>query len=210
MRLIALGQRLLARRHEGMTPERQVYLIIGLGNPGPRYAKNRHNVGFQVVDRLAARAGGTFANHPGKAVACRVTLAGAPVVLAKPQTFMNLSGGSVAALVHWYHVDPLKHLLVVYDDLDLPLGKIRLRPAGGAGGHKGLTSIIEHLRTQQFARLRVGIGRPAYGEPHRYVLEDFTADEWAVMEPAQERAADAIECFLAEGLAAAMNRFNGD
>lgn len=193
-----------------MASERQVVLIVGLGNPGPRYAKNRHNVGFQVVDRLATRAGVTFTNHPGKALACRVTLAGVPVVLAKPQTFMNLSGGSVAALVHWYHVDPLKNLLVVYDDLDLPLGKIRLRPAGGAGGHKGLSSIIEHLRTQNFARLRVGIGRPAYGEPHRYVLEDFTPDEWTVMDAAQERAADAVECFLAEGLAAAMNRFNGD
>lgn len=193
-----------------MASERRVYLVVGLGNPGPRYAKNRHNVGFQVVERLAARAGGTFGHHPGRALACRVVLAGVPVVLAKPQTFMNLSGGSVAALVHWYHVDPLKNLLVVYDDLDLPLGKIRLRPAGSAGGHKGLASIIEHLRTQNFARLRVGIGRPAYGEPHRYVLEDFTAEEWAVMDAAQERAADAVECFLSEGLAAAMNRFNGD
>lgn len=193
-----------------MALERRVYLIVGLGNPGPRYARNRHNVGFQVVERLAARVGATFANHPGKALACRATLAGAPVVLAKPQTFMNLSGGSVAALVHWYHVDPLKNLLVVYDDLDLPLGKIRLRPAGSAGGHKGILSIIEHLRTQNFARLRVGIGRPTHGEPYHYVLEDFAPDEWAIMEGAQERAADAVECFLAEGLTVAMNRFNRD
>jgi PTH1 family peptidyl-tRNA hydrolase len=116
----------------------------------------------------------------------------------------------VAALVHWYHVDTLKDLLVIYDDLDLPVGKIRLRPGGSAGGHKGLTSIVEHLNTQIFCRLRVGIGRPEYGEPYRYVLENFNAEEWTAMDAAQERAADAVECFLREGIVAAMNQFNGD
>ena len=188
--------------------EQRPFLVVGLGNPGPQYARNRHNAGFQVVERLAARAGGAFGKHPGRTLVARVAIGGAPVVLAKPQTFMNLSGASVATLIHWYHLDPLQQLLVVYDDLDLPLGKIRLRARGSAGGHKGLISIIEQLRTQDFARLRVGIGRPEYGEPHRYVLENFTADEWPVMDASRERAADAVECFLRQGIIAAMNEFN--
>ena len=197
-------------RRAAMTEKKPVRLVIGLGNPGREYARNRHNAGFQIVDRLAARAGEKFGKHPGRVLAARVTFAEVPVVLAKPQTFMNLSGASVSALVHWYHVDTLKDLLVIYDDLDLPVGKIRLRPAGSAGGHKGLISIIEHLRTETFCRLRVGIGRPEYGEPFRYVLDNFTAEEWTAMDAAQERAADAVECFLREGIVAAMNQFNGD
>jgi PTH1 family peptidyl-tRNA hydrolase len=191
-----------------MSEQRQVQLVVGLGNPGPQYARNRHNVGFQVVERLAARAGGSFSKHPGRTLVARVAFCGAQVILAKPQTFMNLSGASVAALVHWYHLDPLKQLLVIYDDLDLPQGKVRMRTRGSAGGHKGLISIIEQLRTQDFARLRVGIGRPEYGEPHRYVLENFRDEEWDLMKAAQERTADAVECFLRSGIVAAMNQFN--
>ena len=191
-----------------LSEQRRLLLVVGLGNPGPQYARNRHNVGFQVVQRLAARADVTLGKHPGRTLVARAAFGDTPVILAEPQTFMNLSGASVAALIHWYHLDPVKQLLVIYDDLDLPQGKIRVRARGSAGGHKGLISIIEHLRTQDFARLRVGIGRPEYGEPHRYVLENFTADEWPVMQEAQDRAADAVECILQEGVIAAMNRFN--
>jgi PTH1 family peptidyl-tRNA hydrolase len=183
-------------------------LVVGLGNPGLQYARNRHNAGFQVVDRLAARAGAAFRKHPGRALVARAAIGGTQVLLAKPQTFMNLSGASVAALIHWYHLDPVRQLLVIYDDLDLPQGKIRLRARGSAGGHKGLTSIIEHLRTQDFARLRVGIGRPEHGEPFQYVLQDYTAEERMLMDAAQERAADAVECYLRQGIIAAMNQFN--
>lgn len=193
-----------------MTRAQRKTLVVGLGNPGTRYARNRHNVGFQVVERLAARMGARFARHPGRALVARGTLADVAVVLAKPQTFMNLSGISVAALLHWYHLNAYQDLLVVYDDLDLPPGTIRLRPRGGAGGHKGMGSIIEQLGTQDFCRLRVGIGRPAFGEPHRYVLQDFTPEEWEIVEAALERAADAVECFVQEGIVAAMNRFNGE
>ncbi len=192
-----------------MERRQQTVLVVGLGNPGEQYARNRHNAGFQVVERLAARMSVEFARHPGRALVARGTIADAAVVLAKPQTFMNLSGFSVAALLHWYHLSAYKDLLVVYDDLDLPPGVIRLRPRGGAGGHKGVRSIIEQLGTQDFCRLRVGIGRPAFGDAYRYVLENFTAEEWEVVDAALERAADAVECFVEEGIVAAMNRFNG-
>ncbi len=193
-----------------MKAGQQTILVVGLGNPGAQYARNRHNVGFQVVERLAARMGVEFARHPGRALVARGTVADVALVLAKPQTFMNLSGVSVAALLHWYHLNAYEDLLVAYDDLDLPPGTIRLRATGGAGGHKGMGSIIEQLRTQDFCRLRVGIGRPAFGEPYRYVLQDFAPDEWEVTEVALERAADAVECFVQEGIVAAMNQFNGE
>lgn len=192
-----------------MKAKRKTTLVVGLGNPGAEYAKTRHNVGFQVVERLASRLGAEFARHPGRALVARVEVSDASVVLAKPQTFMNLSGFSVAALIHWYHLNPYKDLLVVYDDLDLLPGMIRLRPRGGAGGHKGVRSIIEQLGTQDFCRLRVGIGKPEFGDAHRYVLQEFTAEEWELLEVTLERAADAVECFAEEGIVTAMNRFNG-
>jgi PTH1 family peptidyl-tRNA hydrolase len=192
-----------------MAEKRQLQLVVGLGNPGARYVKNRHNVGFMVVERLAARASLDFKKHPGRALVAQGPLGRDSVVLAKPQTFMNLSGFSVSALVHWFHIDVANNLLVVHDDLDLPLGKMRLRPTGGDGGHKGMASIIEQLRTQDFCRLRVGIGRPEFEEPFQYVLEDFTPEQWSVMDPALNVAADAVEFFLVEGIAAAMNRYNG-
>jgi len=183
-------------------------LIAGLGNPGPRYTANRHNIGFQVLDTLAAAHELAFDRLLHRARVAGGTIAGRRVVLAKPLTFMNLSGQAVGPLVHWYKL-PLDRLLVVYDDLDLPLGIVRLRPAGSSGGHKGLTSIIQTVGSQEFPRLRVGIGRPPPGwDPADYVLHDFDRDEAPVIAAVYERTNAAIECWLTEGLIAAMNRFN--
>ena len=182
-------------------------LIVGLGNPGSRYAKNRHNVGYQCLELLAQR----MRLGPGR-VMFKANVVGArmgetKVVLARPLTFMNLSGQSVGPLLRWYHAQ-MSDLLVICDDLDLPLGRVRLRADGGAGGHKGMLSIIETLGTQRFARLRVGIGRPTHGDPEDYVLDDFTLDEAIVMQGAYERAAQAVEVFVTPGIEAAMNQFN--
>lgn len=185
------------------------YLIVGLGNPGRAYQHNRHNVGFRVVDRLAARHGLTFSRQQNGALVASGSIADRSVVLVKPQKFMNLSGGPVAALVKFYRIPP-QRLLVIYDDLDLPLAALRLRPGGGSGGHKGVQHIIERLGTQDFARLRVGIGRPpGRMDPADYVLQDFSAEQWPLVEEALERAADAAEVWLSEGIERAMSRFNG-
>jgi PTH1 family peptidyl-tRNA hydrolase len=182
-------------------------LIVGLGNPGRRYAGNRHNVGFQCLDRLAEDWGLSFSNRKHKALLAQGEIAGLKTTLAKPQTFMNLSGEAVERLARFYELPP-EGLLVIYDDLDLPLGKIRLRPEGGSGGHRGMNSIIEHLGTGGFPRLRVGIGRPAHGDPEDYVLSDFAPDERITIEETYERAISAVELWLAEGIVAAMNRYN--
>jgi PTH1 family peptidyl-tRNA hydrolase len=182
-------------------------LIVGLGNPGRKYAGNRHNVGFQCLDRLAEAWGLSFSKRKHKALLAQGEIVGLKTILAKPQTFMNLSGEAVERLARFYELPP-EGLLVIYDDLDLPLGKIRLRPEGGSGGHKGMKSIIEHLGTGGFPRLRVGIGRPAHGDPEDYVLSDFAPDEWMAIEEAYERAVSAVELWLAEGIVAAMNRYN--
>ena len=138
-------------------------LIVGLGNPGPHYAHNRHNVGYQCLERIAREHSMDFSKVMFKAYVASGQIAGEKVLLAKPLTFMNLSGQAARPLFRWYRV-ALPDLLVVYDDLDLPTGKIRLRKKGGSGGHKGMASIIEMLGTQDFARLRIGIGRPIHGE----------------------------------------------
>jgi len=184
------------------------FLIVGLGNPGPRYAPNRHNAGFRCVDLLAQRHNLTFDRLQHRALVATGTIVDEQVVLAKPLTYMNLSGQAVGPLVRSYKI-PLDQLLVVYDDLDLPLGTIRLRPRGGAGGHKGMRSIINQLGSQDFPRLRIGIGRPPAGwDPADYVLSDFTPDELPLFRSAADNAVQAIECWLTEGLDAAMNRFN--
>jgi len=181
---------------------------VGLGNPGVRYARNRHNVGFQCLHRLAAAHGLAFSRRQKRARVASGTLAGRRVVLALPQTFMNESGRSVAPLVHFYKAG-LERLLVVYDDLDLPLGVIRLRAEGGSGGHKGMRSIIQHLGSQGFPRLRVGIGRPpGRMDPADYVLQDFSAEEEPIVEEVLERTVAAIETWLAEGIERAMARYN--
>ncbi|CAA9555345.1 MAG: Peptidyl-tRNA hydrolase [uncultured Thermomicrobiales bacterium] len=183
-------------------------LIVGLGNPGKEYAGTRHNIGFMVVDELARRGGLRWDKPRLKAEQTKGSLAGRDVVLAKPQTYMNSSGVSVVQLVKWYKV-PLDQLLVISDDLDLPFGTLRLRGEGSAGGQKGVASIIQQLRTDAFPRLRLGIGRPRWGDPADYVLTRFGKDQADELADTIARAADAAEVWLAEGLIPAMNRFNG-
>jgi peptidyl-tRNA hydrolase, PTH1 family len=188
-----------------------MFLIVGLGNPGRLYLHNRHNVGFHVLELLASRHHLDMAHRRAKAIIASGRIGEAEVVLAKPQTFMNRSGTSVAPLALSLHVSP-GDLLVVYDDLDLPVGTLRLRPNGSAGGHHGMESIITALGNREFPRLRIGIGRPGDSrspdEVAEYVLGDFSTSERTIMAGVYARAADAIECLLAEGPAAAMNRFN--
>jgi PTH1 family peptidyl-tRNA hydrolase len=187
-----------------------LYLIVGLGNPGAQYAGTRHNVGWQVVEGLAARHGLQFRGQQARALVARGSIAGHPVILAKPQTYMNLSGQAVAGLVRFFKL-PLSQVLIVYDELDLPLGTIRLREGGSAAGHNGLTSVIQQLGTPNVARLRVGIGKPPVGgEGVSWVLGRFSADERADLAPALVAAQDAIEAWLTDGIAAAMNRFNSN
>lgn len=182
-------------------------IVVGLGNPGPEYVRNRHNVGYQVAERFARHMGAAPGRTTFKAYTASGSLAGTKVLVARPLTFMNLSGQSVGPLLRWYHAST-SDLLVICDDLDLPLGRIRLRPHGGSGGHKGVRSIIETLGTQDFARLRIGIGRPACGDPQDYVLNDFAPDEVILMLDAYDRAVEAVESFVLHGIAVAMNRFN--
>jgi PTH1 family peptidyl-tRNA hydrolase len=183
-------------------------LIVGLGNPGKEYADTRHNVGFRTVEELARRARLTWEKPRLKAAQARGSIAGHDVVLAKPQTFMNLSGVSVVQLVKWYKV-PLDRLLVVHDDLDLPFGHLRLRAEGSAGGQNGMDSIIEQLRTKTIQRLKIGIGRPSWGDASGYVLTRFTKEQNADLPFLLGTAADAVETWLAEGIIPTMNKFNG-
>ena len=185
------------------------FLIVGLGNPGREYAFNRHNVGFMAVDRLAKKHGTAFTRRQGKALITSINVEAHSAVLAKPQTYMNLSGDAVASLLRFYDL-PLEQMIVCYDDLDLPVGTIRLRPQGGSAGQNGVQSIIERLGTQNFPRLRLGIGRP----PGRmlaaaYVLRDFDKFDGEVMDTTLDKAVEAVEVFVTEGLNAAMNKFNG-
>jgi len=190
-------------------------LIVGLGNPGKLYANNRHNVGFKCLDLFAREQGISLNQRKGRSQSGMGEVAGGKVVLAKPKTFMNLSGEAVAALVHRYKLSP-EDILVVYDDLDLPLGKIRIREKGSSGGHKGLKSIIAHLGTQDFPRIRVGIAPlesdagnpPEKVDAVEHVLSDFTDREKAVIKEVYAGVAAAIHCLLTEGIAAAMNKYN--
>jgi PTH1 family peptidyl-tRNA hydrolase len=185
-----------------------VTLLVGLGNPGREYANTRHNAGFQVINQLAEQHGLGFSRKHNNALIAAGHVANTRFVLAKPQTWMNESGRAVAALARFYKVGP-QRILVIYDDLDLPVGAIRLRPEGGSGGHKGIKSIIEKLGTQDFPRLRVGIGRPpGRMDPVDYVLQPFSRDEMDIIEEARQRAVEAIQVFLKDGMAAAMNVFN--
>jgi len=185
------------------------YLIAGLGNPGPDYWDNRHNVGFMVVDKLAETADIAIRRVERRALVGKGGFAEARLVIAKPQTFMNDSGKAVAALLKFYKI-PLERLLVVHDDLDLPFGTLRLRPSGGTGGQRGMESIADKLSTRDYARLRVGIGRPpGRMDPRDYVLHDFDPDEREDLPIVLATAVDAIDLFIREGIDEAMNRFNG-
>lgn len=185
------------------------YLLIGLGNPGREYQTNRHNFGFMLIDRLAVRLGARGLKVQSQAIVTSAIYEDRKLILAKPQTYMNLSGQSIQGLAHFYKL-PLENLLVAYDDLDLPFGTIRLRPGGGPGGQKGVASTIERLGTKDFARLRLGIGRPpGRMDPAAYVLQDFSREEVKTLSEILDRAADAALEFVMHGLDKAMNKFNG-
>jgi len=182
-------------------------LIVGLGNPGRPYAQTRHNAGFRVVDRLARRWQIGLTRQKFSAQMGDGTIAGHHVILLKPTTWMNRSGQAVAEASRFYKL-ALEDLLVISDDLDLPIGRIRLRAGGSAGGHKGLADIIACLGTDEFARLRVGIGRPDDGDAVDYVLSPFRPEQLAIAQQAEARAAEAAETWTAQGIQAAMNKYN--
>jgi PTH1 family peptidyl-tRNA hydrolase len=183
-----------------------VKLVVGLGNPGRKYAGTRHNVGFEILDVVADRHGLSWESAPADAVMAKWRNAGA--LLVKPLTFMNLSGHAVGELLRYFKIE-LQDLLVVVDEVQLELGRLRARPNGSAGGHNGLKSIIAQLGTEEFARLRFGVGR---GDSRRdladHVLATFEIDERQIVAEAISRAADAVETFVAEGIAAVMNKYN--
>jgi len=190
-------------------PNPPLSLIVGLGNPGSDYAAHRHNIGFQILQALAGTHGLSFTRQKkAKARVAEGHIRGHPVLLAKPQTFMNLSGKSVRRLSRDNGVPP-DRILVVCDDLDLPLGRLRIRPKGGSGGQKGLRSIIDTLGSQDFARLRVGIGRPPGSmDPAEYVLLPFADEDTTLLAETVSRAVEAVESWLVDGIVAAMDRFN--
>ena len=191
-----------------MTPE-TTYLLIGLGNPGREYRDNRHNVGFMLIDRLVVRLNARGMKVQSKAIVTTATYEDHKLILAKPQTYMNLSGQSAQGLLNFYKL-PMENMLVAHDDLDLPFGTIRIRPGGGPGGQKGMASTIERLGTKDFPRLRIGIGRPpGRMDPAAYVLQDFSRDEMKTLSEIVDRAAEAALTFVVEGLNKAMNKYNG-
>lgn len=184
-------------------------LVVGLGNPGPDYAETRHNIGFAVVELLAARAGGgRFSKHKTNADVLEGRLAGRRVVFAKPRTYMNVSGGPVAGLVKYFSVPPAD-LVIVYDELDLDFGVIRLKFGGGEGGHNGARSVSSAVGTRDYSRVRFGIGRPpGRQDPADFVLKRFSGAERKELDFAVDLAADATEALLASGLEAAQNKFH--
>ena len=191
-----------------MTPETS-YLLIGLGNPGREYRDSRHNVGFMLVDRIAVRLGARGMKVQSKAITTTATYEDRKLILAKPQTYMNLSGQSVQGLIHFYKL-PLTNVLIAHDDLDIPFATIRIRPGGGPGGQRGMASTIEQLGTKDFPRLRIGIGRPpGRMDPSAYVLQDFTREEIKSLSEILDHAADAALEFVVNGLDKAMNKYNG-
>ena len=182
-------------------------LIVGLGNPGRKYAGNRHNIGFQCVDRLAEGHAICLSKSRFKARYGEGRLDDCRIILAKPLTYMNSSGEAVGPLSRWYKIPP-ERVLVIHDDLDLPLARVRLRSGGSSGGHHGIASVIEHLGTCDFPRLRIGIGRPQCGEPTDYVLNDFTLEQGPVIQATLELVDEIVLCFLRRGIREAMNTYN--
>ncbi len=186
------------------------WLVVGLGNPGAAYAGHRHNVGFQVLDLLGERVGGRFKAHKGRADVVEGRLVGAPVVLAKPKSYMNESGGPVASLRSFFKV-PVERVVVVHDELDIPYGAVRLKRGGGDNGHNGLRSISSSLGSRDYLRVRVGIGRPpGRQDPAEFVLKDFSSLERRDLPFHVDRAADAVEALLTGTLEAAQNVFHAD
>ena len=190
-------------------PPETTYLLIGLGNPGREYRDNRHNVGFMLIDRLAVRLDAHGMKVQSKAIVTTASYQERRLILAKPQTYMNLSGNSAQGLLNFYKL-PMENMLIAHDDLDIPFGTLRIRPKGGPGGQGGMASTIEKLGTNGFARLRIGIGRPpGRMDPAAYVLQDFSRDEMRILSEIIDRAADAALEFVMNGVNAAMNKYNG-
>ncbi len=184
-------------------------LVVGLGNPGPTYAGNRHNAGFLVLNALAERAGGRFRAHKGRADIAEASLGSSRLVLAKPKAYMNESGGTVAAVSRYFRV-PASAIIVVHDELDLPFGALRVKAGGGDNGHNGLRSLRAALGTGEFRRVRFGIGRPpGRQDPADYVLRDFSTAERKELSQHVDRAADAVEALFASSLTDVQNLFNG-
>ena len=185
------------------------FLFIGLGNPGREYASSRHNFGFLLIDRLAVRLNARGMKVQSKAIVMDARYEEHKLILAKPQTYMNLSGQSVQGLVHFYKLS-LAHVMILSDDLDIPFGTIRIRASGGPGGQRGLSSILEKLGTKDIPRMRLGIDRPpGRMDPADYVLQNFSRDEMKEISELLDRAADAALEFVSNGLNAAMNNYNG-
>ena len=184
------------------------YLIVGLGNPGPRYAATRHNIGIAIVDLLALRAGGRFKTHRSRCEIVEARLGAVPVVLAKPMAYMNESGGPVNAAARFFKI-PVERVVVAHDDLDLAFGAVRLKRGGGEGGHNGLRSVTSALGSKEYARVRFGIGRPpGRQDPADYVLREFASAERKELPYLIDLAADAAEALVTDGLEAAQNRFH--
>ena len=191
-----------------MTPE-TTYLLIGLGNPGREYRDTRHNVGFMLIDRLIVHLNARGMKVQSKAIVTNATYEERKLILAKPQTYMNLSGQAAQGLLSFYKL-PVENMLIAHDDLDIPFGTIRIRPKGGPGGQGGMASTIEQLGTKDFPRLRIGIGRPpGRMDPAAYVLQNFSREEMKVLSEIVDRAAEAALTFVVEGLNKAMNKYNG-
>jgi PTH1 family peptidyl-tRNA hydrolase len=186
-------------------------LIVGLGNPGREYERTRHNTGFRVVDRLASKYGWSWNEHRAHAMLSSGMIGGEKIILARPLTFMNRSGESVGELLRWYKLQP-QDLLVISDEMDLPLGRLRLSRSGKSAGHHGLDDIIRHLHTTDFPRLRIGIGHPRgnHAQGREHVLDIPSLDERIQLEQAEERAVEAIELLITQGIEAAMNSVNPD
>ena len=189
--------------------DRVMYIIAGLGNPTREYEKTRHNVGFEVIDVLADMLGTTVEEKKFKGCYGRGNIGGEKVLLLKPQTFMNLSGESIRAASDFYKVGP-EHIIIIYDDISLDVGQLRIRKKGSAGGHNGIKNIIAHLGTQEFPRIKVGVGdKPKKMDLADYVLSRFSKEDRAAMEDAFKEAAKAVEVMITEGMDTAMNQFNG-
>lgn len=186
-----------------------MYIIVGLGNPKKEYENTRHNIGFDVIDKIAEQEKISVLEKKHKAIIGKGYVAGQKCILAKPQTYMNLSGESVRELVDYYKVDETEELIVISDDISLDVGQLRIRKKGSAGGHNGLKNIISHLGHEQFIRIKMGVGEKPKGyDLADYVLGHFTRDERAVMDNAAERAADAIRMMITADVDAAMNEYN--
>lgn len=185
-------------------------VIAGLGNPGNKYENTRHNVGFSTIDLLSSKHGIKVNKLKHKALTGEGTIAGERVLLVKPQTFMNLSGESLRDIAEWYKL-PMENIIIIYDDVDLPVGTVRIRPKGSSGTHNGMKSVIYQLQSDEFPRIRIGIGKAPEGwDLADYVLSRFNPEETAAIRESIERAADAAAAIVSSGVSAAMNQYNGE